>query len=81
MWDEECQVWEWYRVYVGQSGGGEGTKALLDRAGQHRTNSRNLEKTQLVYRAWRAFKTEVDEDKMNKAKIVKLGFAPDQVYK
>ncbi|KAG6364995.1 hypothetical protein INS49_006600 [Diaporthe citri] len=78
MWDEKCQVWEWYRVYVGQAGGGEGTKTLLDRANQHRTSSTNLAKKELVYRAWRAFEDTADEDKMNKAKIVKLGFAPDQ---
>lgn len=78
MWDEERQVWEWYRVYVGQAGGGEGTKTLLDRAGQHRTCSTNLEKKQLVYRAWRRFEQTVEEDKMNKVKIIKLGFAPDQ---
>lgn len=78
VWDGERQVWEWHRVYVGQAGGGEGTKTLLHRAGQHRTNSRNLEKTQLVYRVWRAFETTVDEDKMNKVKSFKLGFAPDQ---
>lgn len=78
MWDEKYQVWEWYRVYVGQVGGGEGTKTLLERASQHRSSSTNLGKKELVYRAWRSFEDTADEDKMNKAKIVKLGFAPDQ---
>lgn len=78
MWDEECQVWEWYRVYVGQAGAGQGTKTLLTRVGQHRTCSTNVEKKQLVYRAWRAFEKTVDLSKMKKVKFVKLGFAPDQ---
>ncbi|KAI7775989.1 hypothetical protein LA080_006015 [Diaporthe eres] len=79
MWDEKCQVWEWYRVYVGQAGGGEATKTLLDRANQHRTNSSNLRKKELLYRVWRAFEEETaDENLMNKVKIVKLAFAPGQ---
>ncbi|KAG8160906.1 hypothetical protein KVR01_009170 [Diaporthe batatas] len=82
MWDDERQVWEWYRVYVGQAGGGDNsTRTILVRANEHRRNAKNIDCTQLVYRAWRAFEDEVDEvdeDKMNNAKILKLGFAPDE---
>lgn len=78
MWDDGRQVWEWYRVYVGQAGGGGSSRTILERANEHRTKSKNTDCTQLVYRAWRAFEDTVDEKKMNKVKVIKLGFAPDQ---
>lgn len=78
MWDDGRQVWEWYRVYVGQAGGGGSSRTILERVNEHRTNSKNTDCTQLVYRAWRAFEDTVDEKKMNKVKAIKLGFAPDQ---
>jgi hypothetical protein len=51
MWDDEREVWEWYRVYVGQVGGGESSGTILTRANEHRSRSKSLGYTQLVYRA------------------------------
>lgn len=81
MWDPARDVQTWYRVYVGQAGGGERSeRTIVKRCDQHRSSSTKPKAGQVVYKTWRAFLDDIDPDKMRHVKFLKLGFAPDRSF-
>lgn len=80
MWDPELEVQDWYRVYVGQAGGGEQEKGTLEQRGnRHIMNFRSPKRTEMLYQVQRRFADEIDEERVMRLKLIKLGFADEVV--